>query len=776
MAYITIPQLPSGTALTGLEQLEAVQLANSVKITAAQLKTFCANAPDLTVNDANLNGVSIAATFAHTVTGSPAVGIGVGINFDTEVSISVVVTGAKIEAISTDITATQEDFALAFSTLDNGSISEKVRIISTGFLGIGTSTPSATIDATISDANTSSVSVGAALTHNVTSPGTGVGVGLAFRTSTNLATFIEGARISAVASTMTVGAESFDLAIGLAQVGAPNQEVARFTSSGQLGLNTTTPATTFEAVRNNAATNTVLSVARFTRTTPGTPIVGIGSQIDLATETAVGTNKVGSSIFSISTSLSSGSENFDLGLTTLVAGTNTEVVRITSSQRVGINTTSPSTTLHAVVSDSATNTVLPVAQFTRASTLTPAIGIGARIDLGAEVQSNVSVVGSSIEAVTTSVSAGTENFDLVFKTMTSGATPSEKLRVGSSTITPAVPFSQFGAGITPSASSYILAQSNSLTISPFRFSTTLPTLLTTAQAGGFEYNGDALYFTPVGVERGVVPARQTYINSAGTRAGPNAVNTAQSATFTGGSSTITVTTVPGSSIGNTGAFVIFAGSVAPTGITFGRPYYVNWLTATTMSVSETQNGTPVTPSTAGTSVTATFYFPIFGNGTTSVSLNLSASTRYMYELFFTLSHTGTTPGATTVSYALTAISGTITAHAYRVASYNSSSAISGSLTSTSLTSQSLISNYLTTSFDTHQVVTGATAATANTTNTLVVQGHIDTLTDCTFVTPVIGFGVAPAASNASSLIYQGAYMMIYPVGPVVSNTSIGAWV
>jgi hypothetical protein len=769
MAYVTIPQLPLGSDLTGLEQFEAVQASSSVRLTAAQLKTFCVSAPDLTVTDTNLSGVSIAATFTHIVTGTPSVGIGVGIDFDTEISPANVITGGSIQSVSTNDTATQEDFALAFSTMQDGVLAERARLGDSGYFGIGTTSPIAPLEATIDDTSSSAVSISAAITHTTASPSAGIGVGLAFRASTSLSTITEGARISAVSTTIALGAEAFDLAIALTRLGSVNQEVARFTSAGQLGLNTTTPATTLEVVRDNATTNTVLSVARFTRTSTGTPAAGIGTQIDFAAETSVGTNKVGSSIYSISTSLATSSENFDLGLSTLVAGFNTEVVRITSGKNVGINTSSPATTLHVVSSDSATNTVLPTARLTRNTTATPTVGIGTSLEFDTEVQVSANAIGSVIESVSTSLSVGAENFDLVFKTMASGATATEKLRIGSSVITPAVQFSQFGAGITPVATSYILAQTNSLTIAPFRFSTTTPTLLTTAQAGALEYNGNALYFTPSGVQRGAVVSEQVYINSAGTRAGPNAVTTAQSATFTGGSSTITVTTVPGSAIGNTGALVIFAGTTAPTGITFGQPYYVNWLTATTMTVSATQSGTPITPSTAGAAVTATFYFPVLGNGVTSVGVDLAANTRYLYEMVFTISHTGAT--ATSVAYALLSISGTLSAHAYRVTSQNSTAAISGNLTGLAATSSNFISNYITTGFSTFVTVTGVTAATANTSNLVRIEGQIDTLTDCGGVVPVIGFPVAPTLTT----IYQGAYMRIYPVGPVVSNTAIGAW-
>ena len=141
----------------------------------------------------------------------------------------------------------------------------------------------------------------------------------------------------------------------------------------------------------------------------------------------------------------------------------------------------------------------------------------------------------------------------------------------------------------------------------------------------------------------------------------------------------------------------------------------------------------------------------------------------MYELYFTISHTSA--NATSVAYALTNQTGTLSAHYYRVTSQNSTAAFATNLTGLAATSSNLISNFVTSGFNTFVTVTGVTAALANTTNLVKIEGQIDTLTACTYVIPTIGFPVAPTLST----IFQGAYMSIYPVGPVVSNTSVGSW-
>lgn len=771
MAYVTIPQLPSGSDLTGLEQFEAVQSSTSVKLTALQMKNYVSATPSLVINDANNASVSSAATLLHTTSGTPAAGIGTSITFAAETQLSYNLNIATIGAVTTSVASGAENADIAFNTIASGAIIESMRVTSTKRLGIGITAPTSAIHAAVDDTTTNAITTVGTLTHTVTgSASAGVGTGLLFQTESLSGVAKSGAQIASVITTATGGSENFDLVIQLMASGATAAEVARFTSTKRLGINTTTPATALEALVSDATTSTVVSAARITRGSSGTPATGIGTALELSTATAVNTYKVGAAIYSQSTSLTGGAENFDLALSVMSAGVSTvEVVRITSTARMGINTTTPAVTLQPVTVDTVLNAPTTVARFSHLPTGTAAIGLGTAIDFEAKNSSGTAKVGSAISAEMTSVTNAAENFDLVFKTMTTGAAVSEKFRIGSATITPSIQFSQFGAGVTPVATSYIKVGTNSLTIAPMQFDTAAPTLLTTASNGSFDFNGQSLYFTPQNLERGVVASRQTYVNTAGTRAGPNQINTAQAVTVSAGSSTLTVTTVPGSAVGNTGCLAIFAAAVIPTGLVAGTPYWVNWLTATTMTVSATQGGTPITPSTTGTTVTVTFLFPILGNGLTSVGLNLAANTRYQYDLYFNISHTGV--AATSISYGLTNITGTLSAHGYRVTSQASTAAISGNLTGIASTASSYVANYITSGFATTVVVTGVTAATANTTNLVQIQGQIDTASACTYVMPVINMAVAPTAST----IYQGAYMSIYPVGPVVSNTSIGNW-
>ena len=58
MANVKITDLVAGTALTGTEQFEVVQSANSVKITSAQIKTFTGDS--VTINNGTIGSVAIS--------------------------------------------------------------------------------------------------------------------------------------------------------------------------------------------------------------------------------------------------------------------------------------------------------------------------------------------------------------------------------------------------------------------------------------------------------------------------------------------------------------------------------------------------------------------------------------------------------------------------------------------------------------------------------------------------------------------------------------------
>jgi hypothetical protein len=102
---------------------------NTLVLDANQDATF---AGDVTLGSetALTNTVNNALTVSHTTTGVAAAGIGVGIEFEVETAAGNNEIGAVIEAVTTDVTATSEDFDMVFNIMQNGSPAEEVMRLS----------------------------------------------------------------------------------------------------------------------------------------------------------------------------------------------------------------------------------------------------------------------------------------------------------------------------------------------------------------------------------------------------------------------------------------------------------------------------------------------------------------------------------------------------------------------------------------------------------------------------------------------------------------------
>lgn len=80
-----------------------------------------------------LSTVTQVQRLTSTSSGTPTTGIGVGLEFEAETGISNNEVGANIQAVTTDVTSTSEDFDLVFSNMTNGAAAtEKARIRSNG--------------------------------------------------------------------------------------------------------------------------------------------------------------------------------------------------------------------------------------------------------------------------------------------------------------------------------------------------------------------------------------------------------------------------------------------------------------------------------------------------------------------------------------------------------------------------------------------------------------------------------------------------------------------
>ncbi len=84
------------------------------------------------------------------------------------------------------------------------------------------------------------------------------------------------------------------------------------------------------------------------------------------------------------------------------------------------------------VENSTTNGVTDVLKLQAQSSGTPAAGIGTGIEFSTETAAGTLETGGVIESVTTGITPTSEEFDMVFKTMSSGATAAERLKLNGS--------------------------------------------------------------------------------------------------------------------------------------------------------------------------------------------------------------------------------------------------------------------------------------------------------------------------------------------------------
>jgi hypothetical protein len=120
------------------DQINEKTSAAGVTIDGVLLKDSAVSAPDggtFTKTTATTNAVTQVLRVDSQSSGTPATGIGVGIEFATETAAGNTEIGATIEAITTDVTSTSEDFDLSFKTMAAGAAAaERMRVTSTGNL------------------------------------------------------------------------------------------------------------------------------------------------------------------------------------------------------------------------------------------------------------------------------------------------------------------------------------------------------------------------------------------------------------------------------------------------------------------------------------------------------------------------------------------------------------------------------------------------------------------------------------------------------------------
>ena len=124
----------------------AATLGSTLAVTSTSTFTGAATASagiTAAKEDSGTNTVLTPVTVQRTSSGSPAAGIGAGLAYVVETAAGNNETGATIDAVTTDVSSTSEDFDLTFNLMAVGAAAaEKMRLESTGYLGIGVTNPS----------------------------------------------------------------------------------------------------------------------------------------------------------------------------------------------------------------------------------------------------------------------------------------------------------------------------------------------------------------------------------------------------------------------------------------------------------------------------------------------------------------------------------------------------------------------------------------------------------------------------------------------------------
>ena len=232
--------------------------------TTATQQTLTIDVNDSNTTQASFNGINIANTNTTANNGS-------AITFGQTVAGN---SNARIGVIQT-ARGPSESQEMFFGLLGSGSYSERMRIDSSGKVGIGTSSPSAKLDCRVTTNNPTTGSPAAGSFLQIRGDDATVGNGPSLSLMNLSGSKETGFRISAVQNSTNNG----DLAFHGYAGGATYDELMRITSSGKVGIGTAAPKRDLHLDGGSGSVNIQL-----TNDTTGKTSDGDGFQLQLATD------------------------------------------------------------------------------------------------------------------------------------------------------------------------------------------------------------------------------------------------------------------------------------------------------------------------------------------------------------------------------------------------------------------------------------------------------------------------------------------------------------
>ncbi len=371
--------------------------------------------PDtLTKDFSTTSTVETIQTLTRTTSGTPANGIGGSLDLGAETAAGNNEVGLTLEAVTTDVTSTSEDFDAVIGLMDGGSAAaERWRLDSGGVI-----TQSAESAATNSVVDIYSFKHGTSGTE-----ANGIGLGLTFTQEVTSGDEIA-ANLDVVATDVTATSEDFSYIFSLMKAGAAASQVLEIQSTGVLELinagtidNTTNGIITVD--EPSSATNTVVDIFKISHSTSGTAAAGIGTGLAFEGEDDGGAVQVGMTIDMLSTDVTATSEDYDAVIGLMDGGTAAaERWRVDSG---GVVTQS--------ANSAATNAVVDVMNVKHNTSGTAANGIGSGIIFTQETAAGNDEIGANIDVVATDVTDTSEDFSLIVSLMKAGAAATQALEI-----------------------------------------------------------------------------------------------------------------------------------------------------------------------------------------------------------------------------------------------------------------------------------------------------------------------------------------------------------